>query len=364
MQSRDPALEIFRGIAILEVVLHHITGAARVNAAPWTPSNWLYTYANRTLHFAVPAFLFLMGVLLARSMVGGKRSWRDFYQRRGEQTLVPYLVWSAAYAGFALWQAKIDIAQFLSWQTWAHWLLWGKAWGHLYFLVLALQLYLILPLALALLQRWRIDLLPLLAIALLAQVALYLGHAQLPATMRLPYPASSLVWYVAPVFAGVWVGLHYEEWPKFWPRVRPIALTLLVLGAATYVPQGVRELRGEPITGLWYHAAFWAYTTGVCFSLLAFCRFLAGVGGRAVRVLQVLGVQSMQIYVMHPMLLFFWYATPQTGSTLRLHLTVLVVAFTAILLPLLFGRLANRCGIGKLLFGRTDFRLAPLPGMR
>jgi hypothetical protein len=57
---------------------------------------------------------------------------------------------------------------------------------------------------------------------------------------------------------------------------------------------------------------------------------------------------------------------PQTGSTLRYHLTVLIVIVAAVSISLLISRIAARTRLGVILFGRGDVPLAPLParGMR
>jgi peptidoglycan/LPS O-acetylase OafA/YrhL len=361
--KRDPALEIFRGIAICEVVVHHVSGFARTNTHPDTFSHLLYTVLNRGLHFAVPAFLFLMGILLTRTMLGQARSWKDFYSRRVQQTLVPYLIWSVVYALFATWHGKVPLEALASWSDWRHWLLWGKAWPHLYFLVLAIQLYLVFPFVMIALQRSRIQLTALLLLSAAAQIGLYLAHA---AWIRAAYPSSLLIWHLTPVLAGVWVGIHLDDWEKIWHRFRWVAIPLLVIGCLLYVPQGVRELKGLPLHGFAYQTAFWVYTIGMAFCLLAFCRYLARSAAPLARGLQVLGAQSMQIYLIHPMLLYFWYTMPQTGSTLRYHLTVLIVIVAAVSISLLISRIAARTRLGVILFGRGDVPLAPLParGMR
>lgn len=363
MGKRDPALEIFRGIAICEVVIHHVTSFARLNLHPATLTNFLYTAANRSLHFAVPAFLFLMGVLLSHAMRDENRTWSSFYRRRGQQTFFPYLLWSGIYVVFALSQGKITPAEARNWQSWGHWLLWGKAWFHLYFLVLALQLYLVLPLLILAMQRSRVRFPLLLAWGAALQLAVYGINFH---WLKVPYPSTLLAWHLLPTLAGVWIGLHFEEWDRTWVSLRYGAVLLLVGGWLWYLPQGIRELRGQPVDTLWYQVAFWSYTLGVCFCLLTFCRWLVRRGARwrwLPRGLQVLGAQSMQIYLVHPMLLFLWYTMPQTGSTLRYHCTVLLVILGALGISLLAARTAVRLGVASFLFGRGDMSLAPLPGL-
>lgn len=361
MVKRDPALEIFRGIAICEVVLHHVSGFARTNVQPGTPSQLFYAVLNRTLHFAVPAFLLLMGVLLTISMLDERRTWKEFYSRRARQTLVPFLLWTVIYALFQLWIGKTTPSAILSAESWIYWLTWGKAWYHLYFLVLALQLYILFPLILGAVGRSRLGLPALLALSAAIQIAFYCANRW---WLKSPHPSSLLAWHVIPVVAGVWIGLHYASWDLHWRRLRPLALFLTVVGLAVYLPLGLRELKGLPLDTFTYQLSLWAYTIGVSFCLVAFCRFLARSAGGLARGLQALGMQSMQIYLVHPLILWGWYCFPQTGSTLQYHATVALAAVSALGLSLLVSRLATRVTLGRILFGRGDVPMAALPSRK
>jgi peptidoglycan/LPS O-acetylase OafA/YrhL len=358
--TRDAALDVVRGIAICEVVVHHVLGFARLHAHPDTLSNLLYTAANRTLHFAVPAFLFVMAIVLTRSMGNARWSWPVFYGRRGQQTAIPYLVWSVLYAGFAFWQGKVGEEAVGSPGVWAHWLLWGKAWEHLYFLTLAIQMFLVLPLLVAWVRRWKAGLGALLAAAAGLQLGAYWSHHW---WIRSPYPTSLLIWHLVPVIAGVWLGLHLESWDREWRRFRVVFITLAVVGWAAYLPQGIRELKGLPVQPFAYQAAFWVYTTGIVFCLMALGRRIVRSSATWLgRGLQHLGARSMPIYLLHPMLLYFWYRTVPSGTTLVLLLMVLTAVTVALAIPLVAFGVARRSGVALLLFGREDTPLAPLRG--
>jgi peptidoglycan/LPS O-acetylase OafA/YrhL len=353
--QRDPSLDIFRGIAISEVLLHHVTAIAMRKTAIGTLSHDLFAILNRTLHFAVPAFLFIMAVLLTRTMVGKSRSWREFYERRARQTLVPYLIWSGIYIAFramALPQHHPPEV-LLDPDRWRVWLLWGKAWYHLYFMVLALQLYLVFPLILWTLRRSRVRLGALLVLGLAAQLVAHWVHAR---WIRSPFPSTLLLWHVVPVLTGVWVGLYLEKWDSVWKRIRPVAIPLMVLGWAVYLPNGYAKIHGAPVNSHVYHFSYWAYTTGVAFCLLALCRGLQRRNRRLARGFQFLGTYSIQIYLVHPMMLHFWSMMPQHGGTLRFHCTTIMVTLTVLGVSLLIARLAARTVGGEILFGRGDRR--------
>jgi surface polysaccharide O-acyltransferase-like enzyme len=353
-KPRDPALDIFRGIAISEVLLHHVSAFAMRKTTLGSWSHDFFALLNRTLHFAVPAFLFIMALLLTRTMLGRSRSWKEFYERRARQTLLPYLIWTGIYGLFrALVLPEQHWGDLLDPGRWRLWLLWGKSWYHLYFLVLALQLYIVFPLVLILLRRTGVRLGPLLCFGVVAQIAAHWVHAQ---WIRSHYPATLLLWYIVPVLAGVWVGLHLEEWDRLWRRIRTVALSLMLLGWALYLPQGYRQLHGLPVNSALYHFSYWSYTTAMAFCLLALARSIARNEGWLARGFWRLGVFSMPIYLVHPMLLHFWSVAPHTGSTLRFHFTTLLVTLTVLGGSLLVAWVAARTPGGQILFGRGDAR--------
>lgn len=57
----------------MEVVLHHVTGRFLRELSPGSLEWYLLAATNRTLHFAVPAFLFMAGFRkTARTVTPGK----------------------------------------------------------------------------------------------------------------------------------------------------------------------------------------------------------------------------------------------------------------------------------------------------
>lgn len=356
--GRDPALEVLRGLAILEVVVHHVSGNARLHLEAASLTNLFYAVLNRSLHFAVPVFLFAMAVVLTRSVVVGGRTWSVFYRRRVTQTLVPYLIWTAIYLIYRIQMGRMTGDALLDPGRWTTWLLWGKAWEHLYFMSLALQLYLLLPLLIAFFGR----LLRNLWIVIPVGVSMQLGFVLLNSRfMHLPYPAATLPWHLTAVGTGVWLGANYDRWPELRRRVLPLAVAGTVTGLVLYLPQGLRELRGEHNDTIAYLLSYWLYTVSAAFALLGLAGWLSRRMPRLAKGLQLLGVQSIQIYLIHPMLLYLWYLQPKGGTLLAYNIEVLAVALGAVAASLLLAWVARRLQISNLLFGRSDIKTAPLP---
>jgi surface polysaccharide O-acyltransferase-like enzyme len=143
--DRDLALDAYKGIAILAVILHHVSGFGLRQTVPGSDSYFLTVALNRFLLFCVPAFLFLTLFLLTRSLIRRPVSSVDFWRRRFPRILWPYLIWSLFYLllnaslGVIRWDAFADPSR------WFVWLAYGKASFHLYFLVIVLQIYVFLP---------------------------------------------------------------------------------------------------------------------------------------------------------------------------------------------------------------------------
>ncbi len=364
------------------MLLHHVSAFATRKTDPASLSHFGYLVFNRTLHFAVPAFLFIMGALLTRTMISKRRTWRDFYTRRAQQTLVPYLLWSLIYAVFRVLTAQDAPDVLLDPGRWRVWLLWGKAYYHLYFLVIALQLYLVFPFLMGVLQRIKVGIGPLLVVAAGLQLGGYWVHQQ---WIHSRYPSTLLLWHVLPVIVGVWVGLNLERWSETWLRLRYLAIPMALVGWATYVPQAItRELEDpvrtynwaaylpqvvirvleRPVDTFHYQIACWIYTTGIMFCLLGFSRWVATSNGWLARGALLLGMQSMQIYLVHPLLLHLWSMVEHSGSTLVFHFTTILVAVTVLLVALGVAWVAARLGVSLLIFGRDGTGLPGIPPRR
>ena len=145
--ARFPWLEVFRGLAILEVVLPHVTGRSLRELPQGSPEWLLLAAAIPTLHFAVPDFHFMPTLVLGASFYREFRLGR-YLRNRALRLLWPYLLWSGIYLLFRYWDTGVFQPERL-----LHQLLFGKAYFHLYFLVVALQLTLLLPFFVPLLRR-------------------------------------------------------------------------------------------------------------------------------------------------------------------------------------------------------------------
>lgn len=337
--ERFPWVEVFRGLAILEVVLHHVTGRFLRELSPESSAWFLLAVANRTLHFAVPAFLFLTALVLGTGLLREFRLGR-YLKNRALRLLWPYLLWSGFYLVFRYWDYGVFQPERLF-----HQLLWGKAYFHLYFLAVALQLTLLLPLFLPLLRRW-----PHGAWFLLLGVGLTLLLYFLNRHYRfLPYPGSFVLWYTPAIVLGLYLASRLERLPRLL-RLWPLALFLAVLGLWGYLPLALDVLRRLPVNTFHYQAFHWLYTTAMAFLLLALAFALARTSLRVP--LAFLGRYSLQIYLLHPLVLRLLERYPGFPEPLGLKPAFAIYLGLALLLPLLLARLLARARVSVAVFGR------------
>lgn len=345
---RLTAIDTFRGLTILEVVGHHTTGMALRYAEAGTLTHDTLLVVNRTLHFAVPAFVFLSAVVLTRSLLKRFEPGRYLWRRltRGGW---PYLLWTALYALWYVWTGQRAPETLTDPARWEYWLLYGKGSFHLYFLLVALEVYVVLPLLLPLARRRPPITLMLLA-GLAVQFGVYLLNREV---LRLPFPASTVLWYLLPVLLGLGVGARLDEFPEWWRRRRWAVVPLLALAYALYLPVALAYLRGEGVTPVVYSSLSWSFTALTALTLLGLAYRLQRRPGPLTRAISVLGTVSLPIYLIHPAVLqALERLFPPGGDPARLALTVAAFALVALLLPALIGRLLLGRRLGLLVFGR------------
>lgn len=89
MGTRRMEMDILRGLAILSVVIIHIS-AQPINAGVTGPMEVFYVILNQVTRFAVPAFLLLSGMGLTISG-SGEDSYFRFLKKRLSKILPLYL---------------------------------------------------------------------------------------------------------------------------------------------------------------------------------------------------------------------------------------------------------------------------------
>lgn len=230
------------------------------------------------LHFSRNAFFFLTALLITYAQLTRPRSTWGFWRRRYVQLGVPYLVWTALYWGYISLRYGGSAGDL--WSTLWHDAVFG--YYQLYFVVVILQLYLVFPFLLRLLQRSthhaRIMAVSLFAALLLAAGLHwptdlgFFGHWILWMRPRWPWSRDPLT-YQEEFIAGILVALHLDEVYRFAQRwYRQVIALAAAVGVVTTIWYLVAVWTGEgtgrasniyqPIAFVWFTAAVAALECG------------------------------------------------------------------------------------------------------
>ena len=295
--GRLEALDICRGIAILAVLFIHVSGhflpALHPPHSHTPPSAFWFAVAvlNLDAQWAVPCFLMLSAFANALSFARTPNLTR-YARRRFQTAVLPYVLWSGVYV---LVNRLLGHEAHLSPGHIAKLLLTGTAEFHLYFFVLVIELYIVLPLLLPLFRRrpafWKIAL-----GAVLVQAAVYgLNRFVLPHRFQ-----TTILWDTLPVALGFWLWSQAHRWPEIFRRGRLPVLGLTAAALVVYTTLGIKTLLPPAhINTAVYQFGQWAFTAGMSFLVLALSAALGR--SRLTAVLSYLGAESLAIYVMHPL---------------------------------------------------------------
>lgn len=318
--ARMGQLDICRGIAILAVLFIHVSGhflPIQHPAKSHAPLSWAW-YAlavpNVDFQWAVPCFLMLSALVNALSL-GRSGDVGSYAKRRAQTALLPYVLWSGVYiaVNYALGHlhdlSPVHVVKML---------LAGTAHFHLYFFVLVLELYVLLPLLVPLFQRrppfWLVA---ILAIAL--QGVIYVLNRY----VLLHRFQSTILWDVLPVALGLWLFSQAGRMEDIRSRGRWGAGVVTLIALTVYCPLAVATILPHAhINTALYQIGQWGYTAGMSFLVLA----LGWALGRnwLTTVLAYLGAELLAIYVMHPLAIIaldlLKLNKPRHFALTRLHL--------------------------------------------
>ncbi|MGY2896048.1 acyltransferase family protein [Deinococcus sp. UYEF24] len=349
-------LDICRGLTITLVVLHHVTGAGLDHAPTGGKLYFAVLSVNRVTQLVVPTFLFLSALVFALSPLS-RFSWRRYLSSRARQLLWPYVLWTALYLGFKILtgvgpEAGQRLAAF-----WNPGLLQGKGYFHLYYLLLALQVTLLLPFVrLLLVPKSARHPLHLGWVALggaALQLGIYFVNLRV---WHLNSVGSLALWYVLPLVMGVALGTWSERFTALWASRKGWLLAACALALALYLPLGFAEVLHRPLNVLAYTAGNWAYTVLAALVLSGLSVELLRLGGplgqKLRRLLGRLGQLSLQIYLLHPVLLWGLDQLAYPKPAVLQVLLVLLYTALGVGLPLVFARLIEGRRLSVWLFGR------------
>ena len=346
-----------RGISMMGVIGIHIGAEYLANPSPNIHLVALFDIGTR---FSVPIFFFIsaFGLFYGQSPAA-PFSYRDFLIRRGRAVVVPYLVWSLFYVAHDAWHYGTGLPSMLSL---ASILFFGNAKYQLYFMVLLIWFYLLMPLWRVLLRHMT---LPLLMGILMVQIGFDYWSSYNTAFNLYVYslPEGSLLrallfyrlnyWVVHYVFIfllGGSIALHWEGFQTLMARQWKNLYALGALSLATLLAWYYKLLFTNGYTPL--EAIYTAhqlsplgifYTIGATLALFAFFTRL-GTENFLGRAFQLLGKHSYFIYLAHPVAItYLLMPIAARGYVLTAPLALAVYAAT-LLLTLAGAILMRKCG--------------------
>lgn len=142
--KRLSQIDSIRAIAILSVVMIHVSGAYAAGSS-------IAFYFNQLVRYAVPIFIILSGFSLYYADLNRAQDpCLIFYGKRLKKIFIPYVVWSLLFLLY-FWATAGKSVSLLSIPKI---LLYGQASYHLYFIIIIMQLYLLYPLLRMLFKRF------------------------------------------------------------------------------------------------------------------------------------------------------------------------------------------------------------------
>lgn len=94
MKTRNYAIDILRSLAIIAVILVHVSGAYVDKFMQLGAENWWFAHGiNSAMRFCVPIFVMISGALL----LGRDESYETFIKKRFLRVFFPYLIWNSLY---------------------------------------------------------------------------------------------------------------------------------------------------------------------------------------------------------------------------------------------------------------------------
>lgn len=150
-KERIVELDYVRSFAFLAVVYQHVIGVYIRKPGVGEETAFLFGMLFHLLKFAVPAFVFVTGLVLFYNYYD-RLQYPRFIQKRFTEIVVPYAVWSIVY--MAMHHDLTGFNPETLWLVLKKWMT-GTASYHLWFVVMIFQFYLLYPILLKLFKWTR-----------------------------------------------------------------------------------------------------------------------------------------------------------------------------------------------------------------
>ncbi len=333
MESHNKELEILRSFALCAVVGIHTLSIGINNTKVGTWGNWLFELVHTLLQFAVPCFIFISAILLSYTLKDGRLNILSFYKKKTVKVVIPYLLWTLIYLIPQMMKGWIPFDRLLSFRSWLYWITRGKAYDHLYFMSVIIQLYIAAPLFVGFTKclikyTKKYSMLITLLIAFSGQVAIYYFN-KVYISKIFSQSATLIISYFCIIIVAIWIGFRYEQCMNLLNKRRGIVLILFGVSTAVYLQFMIKRVLGEKLDSMLYQFAWYGYTFMTSVVLLMVSNVIKKYD--ISKHLVWIGKYSFGIYLIHPIQTFFLHKMIQITNPIVLIIVLAVVQIGVIL---------------------------------
>lgn len=368
-KPRLPAIEYIRGISMMGVIGIHIGSQYLANPSANMHLIALFEIATR---FSVPIFFFISAFGLFYNLnLNEPFNYRQFLTKRFKTVLVPYLMWSIFY----LWHDGILYGVgFPSPLSLLEILFFGNAKYQLYFLVILLWFYLLMPLWIAIVKNATKTL--LLALLIFQFAFDYWSSFSVPFNMFIyALPDSSFFkpflmyrlnyWVLHYIFIfvlGGYLAVHINSFMLFMKKQRPVISLFFLISLLSLIGYYYKLIYADGYTLLEaINTAHQLSPAGICYTIAASIFFFTiftynNFSDRLKNYLHILGFHSYFAYLVHPLVItYLSMLLAGTNHLMTAPISILFYTVT-LLLSVLIAALCRQIGnsfplINKLTIG-------------
>ncbi|MFT9370927.1 acyltransferase [Paenibacillus polymyxa] len=376
-KERISEVALLRGLAFAAVVLQHSVAHYAVAPGARIQDGVVMTLLLLCSKFAVPVFVFITGMVLFYNYDGALK-YGTFLRKRFMDIIVPYIIWSLLYElGNLLAQGGGFIHPLDFFQK----LLNGKSSYHLWYIIMIIQCYVLFPvfryavrrLSALLPSTWRpaalagFGVLYILLMLAVGPVYQAMDQLQLPviSSWFTIYADRNVIYFFFYFILGAAAGVNVKRWNAWVIKAQLIywPLFIVITGYLLYEMIGQFQTPRGTILSFNYLSLLRPVMAVYCitsiFVAYRVATWIAHKGGRAARMLTVMGTLSYGAYLMHAFMLRVTYYFDGTLFTDWSHVLRTLASFVLCIIFSLVGTwLLAHLPLGKWIVG---LRIRPRP---